>query len=76
MELPTDEPDVLPPSPPTDASNSGKETPEKTVSTGTITLQTAMQHQDKLFAMPQLQVCDVLTTNIVGIEVSRLYFCL
>jgi hypothetical protein len=36
-----------------------------------MSLQTAMQNQDALFAMPQLQVCDVLTTCIVGIEVRH-----
>ena len=69
LELPTDEPDITLP-PPLTEDDSAKE------ASSAITLQSAMQNQDALFAMPQLQVCDVLTTCIEGIEVRVIFVVL
>ena len=66
VELPSDEPNVEVPT----ATHTGQQ------STASVSLRSVMQNQDAIFSQPQLQVCDVLTTSIVGIEVRvKLLLC-
>lgn len=76
VELPTDEPDVLtplpPPPPPQSSSGDQQKEDNTSITPSAMSLQSALENRDTLFAMPQLQVCDVLTTCIEGIEVIKL----
>lgn len=61
MEAPAEEPGLL--------HSQDDRSSDSSPGGGGMSLQTALQNKDTLFAMPQLQVCDVLTTGITGIEV-------
>jgi hypothetical protein len=68
VDIPSSVEEPSPPPPPpgiNPAANIGGQS-----DTPALSLQVAIQNKDALFAMPQLQVCDVLSTGIVGIEVS------
>jgi hypothetical protein len=58
-----------------DDSETGKGDVTSQLDVTSMSLATAMDNKDTLFAMPQLQVCDVLTTSIIGIEVTILLRC-
>mmetsp|Transcript_24780 Transcript_24780/g.41923 ORF Transcript_24780/g.41923 Transcript_24780/m.41923 type:complete len:588 (+) Transcript_24780:75-1838(+) len=73
VEIPPIEPLASLPPPPSDG-NEEEDIAHQTLTNAAQTdgkamsLHTAMKNKDALFAMPQLQVCDVLTTVIIGIE--------
>ena len=70
VEVPTAKPEeLLPPSLPV-PSDQQDEDKASTIATPTLNMQSLLHNQEALFAMPQLQVCDILTTDIVGIEVT------
>lgn len=66
------------PLPSSDQKDDEKEGTSSSTSTSTsppsppsMSLKSALKNKDTLFSMPQLQVCDVSTTSIVGIVVSN-----